>query len=57
MVPGRLEELTENIIRQHAALAGLPQGTAEEHFITAAQQLDGYGQDKFLCKVHNNKIN
>jgi len=33
------------------ALAGLPQGTAEEYYIIAAQQLEGYGQEKFLAKV------
>jgi len=33
------------------ALAGLPQGTAEEYYIVAAQQLEGYGQEKFLAKV------
>jgi len=35
------------------ALAGLPQGTAEEYYIIAAQQLEGYGQEKFLAKVYN----
>lgn len=33
------------------ALAGLPQGTAEEYYIIAAQQLEGYGQEKFPAKV------
>lgn len=35
------------------ALAGLPQGTAEEYYIIAAQQLEGYGQQIFLAKVFN----
>ncbi|RZF46366.1 hypothetical protein LSTR_LSTR011150 [Laodelphax striatellus] len=47
---GRLESLTEAAILQHAALAGLAQGTAEEYYILAAQQLDGYGQETFLAK-------
>lgn len=38
-----LDSLTNAAIHQHAALHNLPQGTAEEHFITACQQLDGYG--------------
>uniref|UniRef100_A0A0A9YFS3 protein-tyrosine-phosphatase n=2 Tax=Lygus hesperus TaxID=30085 RepID=A0A0A9YFS3_LYGHE len=47
---GHLESLTQAVILQHAALAGLPQGTAEEYYILAAQQLEGYGQEKFLAK-------
>jgi len=39
------------VILQHAALAGLSQGTAEEYYILAAQQLDGYGQETFEAKV------
>ncbi|VVC24349.1 Hypothetical protein CINCED_3A016831 [Cinara cedri] len=50
VVPGRLESLTEAAICQHSALAGLPQGTAEEYYIIAAQQLEGYGQEKFVAK-------
>ncbi|XP_033606428.1 band 4.1-like protein 4A [Cryptotermes secundus] len=46
-----LESLTEAVILQHAALAGLSQGTAEEYYILAAQQLDGYGQETFEAKV------
>ncbi|XP_033610605.1 tyrosine-protein phosphatase non-receptor type 14 isoform X3 [Cryptotermes secundus] len=45
-----LESLTEAVILQHAALAGLSQGTAEEYYILAAQQLDGYGQETFEAK-------
>ncbi|XP_039288581.1 tyrosine-protein phosphatase non-receptor type 14 isoform X4 [Nilaparvata lugens] len=47
---GRLESLTEAAILQHAGLAGLAQGTAEEYYILAAQQLDGYGHETFLAK-------
>ncbi|XP_075228092.1 protein tyrosine phosphatase non-receptor pez isoform X2 [Lycorma delicatula] len=47
---GHLESLTEAVILQHASLAGLAQGTAEEYYILAAQQLDGYGQETFLAK-------
>jgi hypothetical protein len=43
--------LTEAVILQHAALAGLSQGTAEEYYILAAQKLDGYGQETFEAKV------
>lgn len=43
--------MTQAVILQHAALAGLPQGTAEEYYILAAQQLDGYGQETFPAKV------
>lgn len=48
---GHQLELTEAVICQHAALAGLPQGTAEEYYILAAQQLDCYGQETFTAKV------
>jgi len=37
-------------------LAGLPQGTAEEYYIIAAQQLEGYGQEKFIGKVNHINI-
>lgn len=47
---GHLEALTDAVIRQHSALAGLAQGTAEEFYILAAQQLDGYGQETFIAK-------
>ncbi|KAG8230600.1 hypothetical protein J437_LFUL004513, partial [Ladona fulva] len=53
-IPGNwgtpLETLTEAVICHHAALAGLPQGTAEEYYILFAQKLDGYGQETFLAK-------
>ena len=46
-----MESLTEAVIHQHAALAGLAQGTAEEFYILAAQKLDGYGIEHFAAKV------
>ncbi|XP_050442639.1 tyrosine-protein phosphatase non-receptor type 21 [Adelges cooleyi] len=49
----RLESLVEAVICQHLALAGLPQGTAEEYYIVAAQHLEGYGQEKFHVKDDN----
>lgn len=53
---GHQLDLTNAVICQHAALAGLPQGTAEEYYILAAQQLDGYGQETFTAKVSHFKI-
>ncbi|XP_065214108.1 tyrosine-protein phosphatase non-receptor type 14-like isoform X1 [Planococcus citri] len=50
IINGHQGELTEAVICQHAALAGLPQGTAEEYYILAAQQLEGYGQETFTAK-------
>lgn len=47
---GLLERLTDAVIQQHSALVGLSQGTAEEYYIMAAQQLEGYGQETFLVK-------
>lgn len=51
IINGHQGELTEAVILQHSALAGLPQGTAEEYYILAAQQLEGYGQETFTAKV------
>ncbi|XP_064212238.1 tyrosine-protein phosphatase non-receptor type 21 [Tribolium castaneum] len=48
--PGLLESLTDAAIRQHAALHNLPQGTAEEYYICACQQLEGYGQEIYAVK-------
>lgn len=48
---GHLESLTEAMVVQHAQLAGLAQGTAEEYYILGAQQLDNYGQETFFAKV------
>lgn len=43
-------DLYEAVVQQHAGLAGLPQGAAEERYILMAKQLDGYGQETFLAK-------
>ena len=48
---GHLETLTEGVIRQHMALRGLSQASAEEYYILAAQHLNGYGQELFFAKV------
>ncbi|CAH0553349.1 unnamed protein product [Brassicogethes aeneus] len=45
-----LEQLTEAASRQHAALHSLPQGTAEEYYISACQKLNGYGQEYYSVK-------
>lgn len=47
---GLLETLTEEVIQQHVELHNVTQGTAEELYITACQQLDGYGQESFTAK-------
>nr|XP_018912530.1 PREDICTED: tyrosine-protein phosphatase non-receptor type 21 isoform X2 [Bemisia tabaci] len=49
----QLESMTEAVICHHASLVGLAQGTAEEYYILATQQLDGYGQETFLAKDEN----
>ncbi|BES93408.1 tyrosine phosphatase, non-receptor type nt6 [Nesidiocoris tenuis] len=52
---GHLESLIQSVILQHSALAGLPQGTAEEYYILAAQQLEGYGLETFEAKDYQGK--
>lgn len=49
-----LDSLTNAAIHQHSALHNLPQGTAEEHFITACQRLDGYGVECFRAYDEQN---
>lgn len=49
-----LDSLTNAVIHQHAALHNLPQGTAEEHFITACQHLDGYGVECYRAHDEQN---
>lgn len=46
-----MEALTEAAILQHGSLRGLGQSIAEEYYILAAQQLEGYGQQTFAAKV------
>lgn len=53
---GHLESLIQSVILQHSALAGLPQGTAEEYYILAAQQLEGYGLETFEAKVRSTVV-
>lgn len=47
-----LNSLTNAAIHQHAALHNLPPGTAEEHFITTCQHLEGYGIEQFAAHDH-----
>lgn len=50
-----MESLTDAASRQHAALHNLPQGTAEEYYICVCQKLEGYGQELFQVKDHNDE--
>ncbi|XP_062705840.1 tyrosine-protein phosphatase non-receptor type 21 isoform X2 [Aedes albopictus] len=45
-----LEKLTEEVIRQAYDLHNVTHGAAESLYITACQQLDGYGQETFAAK-------
>ncbi|EAT37809.1 AAEL010234-PA, partial [Aedes aegypti] len=45
-----LETLTEEVIRQAHELHNVTQGAAESLYISACQQLDGYGQETFAAK-------
>lgn len=45
-----LETLTEAVLQPNAEIQNLTQAMAEGLFITACQQLDGYGQEKFEAK-------
>lgn len=47
---GVQENLFEEVLQQNAGLQNLTQSAAEELYIAACQQLDGYGQEKFLAK-------
>ncbi|KAJ1532099.1 hypothetical protein ONE63_000728 [Megalurothrips usitatus] len=44
---GHVDALLEGVIKQHRVLRGVAPCTAEEHYIQAAQQLEGYGQELF----------
>lgn len=46
-----VDVLMEGVIKQHRVLRGVAPCTAEEHYIQAAQQLDGYGQELFQAVV------
>ncbi|XP_058120167.1 tyrosine-protein phosphatase non-receptor type 14 [Anopheles ziemanni] len=45
-----LEALTEQVIQQAHELHNVTQGDAESLYISACQQLDGYGQETFTAK-------
>lgn len=47
---GLLETLTEEVLQPNADIQKLTQASAEGLFIAACQQLDGYGQEKFVAK-------
>ncbi|XP_063826473.1 tyrosine-protein phosphatase non-receptor type 21 [Ostrinia nubilalis] len=47
---GKLEYLTAAVIQHHMALHNMSQAQAEEGFITACQQLRGYGQEMFAAR-------
>ncbi|XP_035778026.1 tyrosine-protein phosphatase non-receptor type 14-like isoform X2 [Anopheles albimanus] len=48
-----LEALTEQVIQQAHELHNVTQGDAESLYISACQQLDGYGQETFTAKNEN----
>ncbi|XP_055640433.1 tyrosine-protein phosphatase non-receptor type 14 isoform X2 [Toxorhynchites rutilus septentrionalis] len=48
-----LETLTEEVIHQAYELHNVTQGAAESLYISACQQLDGYGQETFAAKDEN----
>lgn len=47
---GLLESLTEEVLQPNADVQKLTQASAESLFIAACQQLDGYGQERFVAK-------
>lgn len=47
---GLLETLTEEVLQPNPEIQCLTQSAAEGLFITACQQLDGYGQERFNAK-------
>ncbi|XP_014363220.2 tyrosine-protein phosphatase non-receptor type 14 [Papilio machaon] len=47
---GRLEWLTAAVIQHHMSLHNMSQAQAEEGFISACQQLRGYGQEMFSAR-------
>ncbi|XP_034253094.1 tyrosine-protein phosphatase non-receptor type 14 isoform X1 [Thrips palmi] len=55
---GHLDALMEGVIKQHRMLRGVAPSSAEEHYIQASQQLDGYGQELFqaLDDTGNNVV-
>lgn len=51
---GLLETLTEEVLLNNSDIQSLTQSAAEDMFIAACQQLDGYGQEKFHAKDDSN---
>lgn len=47
---GLLEALTEEVIQHHDEVHNITHGAAEELYISACQQLDGYGQETFTAR-------
>lgn len=47
---GLLETLTEEVLQPNAEIQNMTQASAEGMFIATCQQLDGYGQEKFIAK-------
>lgn len=53
---GLLETLTEEVLQPNPEVQSLTQSAAEGLFIAACQQLDGYGQEKFIAKNDSNQM-
>lgn len=53
---GLLEALTEEVLQPNPEIQSLTQSAAEGLFIAACQQLDGYGQEKFMAKNDSNQM-
>lgn len=47
---GMAEKLAEEVLQHTAEMAGVGQVAAEEMFLRTAQQLEGYGQERFPAK-------
>jgi tyrosine-protein phosphatase non-receptor type 14/21 len=54
MESGMLEVLTEEVIEHEHEVHDVPQGAAEELYISLCQQLDGYGQETFSARNEEN---
>lgn len=53
---GLLETLTEEVLQPNPEVQSLTQSAAEGLFIAACQQLDGYGQEKFVAKNDSHQV-
>lgn len=47
---GLLETLTEEVLQPNPEIQNMTQASAEGMFIATCQQLDGYGQERFIAK-------